>query len=151
MDKAPGRFDYVAGADPKDYGNVALKSVSRRGIAEERVAFSNDQRFGGNFSARTSGPMQALAEGRVTWQAKAGATDTYVPSGSVRVSGTRRKCKVEGEADLTEGDGELHVQARCRGPPHRVPRPRHQGDAAEIHLSARQLHANRAGGLVRHG
>ena len=46
VDKAPGRFDYVAGPEPKDYGNVALKSVSRRGIAEERVAFSNDQRSG---------------------------------------------------------------------------------------------------------
>jgi len=116
-DKAPGRFTYVAGADPKDYGNVALKSVSRRGIAEERVAFSNDQRFGGDFSARTSGPMQALAEGRVTWQAKAGAPDTYVPSGSVRVSGTRRQCKVAGEADLTEGDGELHFRRDAEGRP----------------------------------
>ena len=117
IDKAPGRFEYVAGPEPKDYGNVALKSVSRRGIAEERVAFSNDQRFGGNFSARTSGPMQALAEGRVTWQAKAGAPDTYVPSGSVRVSGTRRQCKVEGEADLTEADGELHVKRDAEGRP----------------------------------
>jgi hypothetical protein len=117
VDKAPGRFEYVAGPEPKDYGNVALKSVSRRGIAEERVAFSNDQRFGGNFSARTSGPMQALAEGRVTWQAKAGAPDTYVPSGSVRVSGTRRQCKVEGEADLTEADGELHVKRDAEGRP----------------------------------
>lgn len=117
LDKAPGRFEYVAGPEPKDYGNVALKSVSRRGIAEERVAFSNDQRFGGDFSARTSGPMQALAEGRVTWQAKAGAPDTYVPSGSVRVSGTRRQCKVEGEADLTEGDGELHVKRDAEGRP----------------------------------
>ena len=117
LDKAPGRFDYVAGPEPKDYGNVALKSVSRRGIAEERVAFSNDQRFGGNFSARTGGPMQALAEGRVTWQAKAGAPDTYVPVGSVRVSGTRRQCKVEGEADLTEADGELHVKRDAEGRP----------------------------------
>jgi hypothetical protein len=117
VDQGPGRFDFVAGADPKDYGNVALKSVSRRGIAEERVAFSNDQRFGGSFSARTSGPMQALAEGRVTWQAKPNAPDTYVPSGSVRVSGTRRKCKVEGESDLTEGDGELHLKRDAEGRP----------------------------------
>lgn len=117
VDKAPGRFDYVAGADPKDYGNVALKSVSRRGIAEERVAFSNDQPLEGNFSARTSGPMQALAEGRVTWQAKPGAPDTYVPIGSVRVSGTRRKCKVEGEADLAEGDGELQLKRDAEGRP----------------------------------
>ena len=117
VDKAPGRFDYVAGPEPKDYGNVALKSVSRRGIAEERVAFSNDQRLEGSFSARTSGPMQALAEGRVTWQAKPGAPDTYVPIGSVRVSGTRRKCKVEGEADLAEGDGELQLKRDAEGRP----------------------------------
>jgi hypothetical protein len=116
VDKAPGRFDYVAGADPKDYGNVALKSVSRRGIAEARVAFSND-RLEGSFSARTSGPMHAVAEGRVTWRAKPGAPDMYVPIGSVRVSGTRRKCKVEGEADLAEGDGELQLKRDAEGRP----------------------------------
>ena len=117
VDKAPGRFDYTAGADPKDYGNVALKSVSRRGIAQERVAFDNQQRLGGPFSARTSGPMQALAEGQVSWQAKPGAPDEFIPSGSVRVSGTRRKCTVRGEADLAEGDGELHVKRDAAGKP----------------------------------
>lgn len=117
VDKAPGRFDYVSGPEPKDYGNVALKSVSRRGIAEDRVAFSNDQRIEGSFSARTGGPMQALAEGRVTWQAKPGAPDTYLPIGSVRVSGTRRKCKVEGAADLAEGDGELQLKRDAEGRP----------------------------------
>ena len=96
---------------------MALKSVSRRGIAEERVAFSNDQRYGGSFSARTSGPMQALAEGRVTWVIKPDATDTFVPVGNVRVSGTRRHCKVEGAADLTEGDGELHLKRDAEGRP----------------------------------
>ncbi|MGZ8272431.1 MAG: hypothetical protein ACXWUM_00860 [Burkholderiaceae bacterium] len=117
VDKAPRRFDYVSGPDPRDYGNVALKSVSRRGIAQDRVAFSNDQRFEGIFSAHTGGPMQALAEGRVTWQGKPGAPDTYVPIGSVRVSGTRRKCKVEGAADLTESDGELHLKRDAAGRP----------------------------------
>jgi hypothetical protein len=117
VDRAPGRFDYVAGPDPKDYGNVALKSVSRRGIAQDRVAFSNDRRLEGSFTARSSGPMQTVAEGRVTWQGKPGVPDTYVPSGSVRVSGTRRKCKVEGAADLTESDGELHIKRDAEGRP----------------------------------
>jgi hypothetical protein len=117
VEKAPGRFDYVAGADPKDYGNVALKSVSRRGIAQERVAFDNQQHLGGAFSARTSGVMQAQAEGRVSWQAKPGAPDEFVPSGSVRVAGTRRKCTVRGEADLAEGDGELLVKRDAEGKP----------------------------------
>ena len=117
VDQAPGRFGHTAGADPKDYGNVALKSVSRRDIAQERVAFDNQQRLGGPFSARTSGPMQALAKGRVSWQGKPGAPDEFIPSGSVRVSGTRRKCTLRGEADLAEGDGELHVKRDAAGKP----------------------------------
>jgi len=115
VDKAPGRFDYVAGPEPKDYGNVALKSVSRRGIAQERVAFSNDERLNGNFSVRTRGVMQSVAEGRVFWERKADAADTFVPSGSLRVSGKRRDCTVQGEAELTEGDGELHLKRDAEG------------------------------------
>lgn len=107
----------VAGPDPKHYGIVALKSVSRRGIAQERVVFDNQQRMGGPFSARTSGPMQAVAEGRVSWQAKPGAPDEFIPSGNVTVSGTRRKCTLRGEADLAEGDGELLVKRDAEGKP----------------------------------
>lgn len=117
VDKAPGRFDYTAGADPKDHGNVALKSVSRRGIAQERVAFDNQQHLGGPFSARTSGAMQALAEGRVSWQAKPGAPDEFVPDGWVSVSGTRRKCTVRGEGEITAADGELEIRRDAEGKP----------------------------------
>lgn len=117
VDKAPGRFDYVAGADPKDYGNVALKSVSRRGIASERVTFSNDQRWAGSFSARTRGAMQSVAEGRVTWQARPDAPDTFVPSGRVRVQGTRRDCTVSGEGEITAADGELQLRRDPDGKP----------------------------------
>jgi hypothetical protein len=115
VDKAPGRFGYVAGPEPKDYGNVALKSVSRRGIAEEKVAFDNREAFSGSFSARTSGAMQALAEGSVFWERKAGAADAFVPSGTLHVSGKRRNCTVRGEADLAAGDGELEIKRDADG------------------------------------
>jgi hypothetical protein len=115
VDKAPGRFEYVSGPEPKDYGNVALKSVSRRGIAEEKVAFDNREEFSGSFSARTSGVMQAVAEGTVFWERKAGAADTFVPSGTLRVSGKRRDCTVRGEADLAESDGELELRRDVDG------------------------------------
>ena len=115
VEKAPGRFDYVAGADPKDYGNVALKSVSRRGIAQDRVIFDNQQRLGGSFSARMSGTMQVVAEGQVSWQAKPGTPDEFVPSGSVRVSGKRRDCTVSGEGEIGAADGELHLQRDAEG------------------------------------
>ncbi|MGB7906095.1 MAG: hypothetical protein WCF43_15490, partial [Steroidobacteraceae bacterium] len=118
VEKAPGRFDYVAGADPQDYGNVALKSVSRRGIAQERVAFSNDRRLSGTFSARTSGVMQVIAEGEVTWRPKPDAPDTFVPSsGSVRVKGKRRACTVTGEGEITAADGELQLKRDEDGKP----------------------------------
>lgn len=117
VDKAPGRFEYVSGPQPKDHGNVALKSVSRRGIAEEKVAFDNREDLHGSFSARTSGVMQAVAEGRVFWERKAGAADTFVPSGTLRVNGKRRDCTVRGEAELAESDGELELKRDADGRP----------------------------------
>jgi hypothetical protein len=117
VDQAPGRFDYVAGSEPKDYGRITLKSVSRRGIAQELVVFDNQQHLGGPFSARSSGVMQLVVEGQVHWQAKPGAPDEYTPIGELRVSGKRRDCTVSGSGDLVEGDGELHVQRDAEGKP----------------------------------
>ena len=117
VDKAAGRFTYVAGGEPKDYGNVALKSVSRRGIAEDRVAFNNRQTLGGPFTAQVASIMQATATGRVSWQAKPGATDTFVPEGTITVQGKRRKCSAHGQAEIGPGDGELLIKRDAQGTP----------------------------------
>lgn len=118
VERAPGRFTFTAGPGARDYGHVALRTVSRRGIGKERVSFLNEQRLAGTFKVHNrDAQMDLRIEGDVSWQPKPGAPDIFVPSGTVRVSGTRQMCTVRGEAELSEQNGELQVKRDANGRP----------------------------------
>jgi hypothetical protein len=112
-ERAPGRFGYTAGPDEQDWGRVDLKTVSRRGIGEASVDFTNRGEWSGSFKVTsTGGPMKMTMTGRVTWRPKAGSdTEFEVDSGSYTLAAERRDCTAgTSSGTLGPGDGELEIK-----------------------------------------
>jgi hypothetical protein len=118
VERAPGRFGYTAGPDEQDWGRVDLKTVSRRGIGEASVDFTNRGEWSGSFKvASTGGPMKMTMTGTVTWRPKAGSdTEFEVDSGSYTITAERRDCTAgTSSGTLGPGDGELEVKRNDKG------------------------------------
>jgi hypothetical protein len=118
VERAPGRFGYTAGPDEQDWGRADLKTVSRRGIGEASVDFTNRGEWSGSFKvASTGGPMKMTMTGTVTWRPKAGSdTEFEVDSGSYTVSAARRDCTAgTSSGTLGPGDGELEIKRDLAG------------------------------------
>ena len=116
-ERAPGRFAYTAGAEEKDWGRVELKTVSRRGIGENSVAFNNAGEWAGSFKVTsTGGPMQMTMSGEVRWRRKDGSdTEFVVDSGTYTLNAKRRDCTGSASGKLGPGDGELQVKLGAGG------------------------------------
>jgi hypothetical protein len=118
VERAPGRFGYTAGPDEQDWGRADLKTVSRRGIGEASVDFTNRGEWSGSFKvASTGGPMKMTMTGTVTWRPKAGSdTEFEVDSGSYTITAERRDCTAgTSSGKLGPGDGELEVKRNDKG------------------------------------
>jgi hypothetical protein len=118
VERAPGRFGYTAGPDEQDWGRVDLKTVSRRGIGEASVDFTNRGEWSGSFKvASTGGPMKMTMTGSVTWRPKAGSdTEFEVDSGSYTITAERRDCTAgTSSGTLGPGDGELELKRNDKG------------------------------------
>jgi len=117
IERAPGRLTYTAGADAKDWGRAELKTVSRRGIGENSVAFSNAGEWAGTFKVTsTSGHMQMMMSGEVRWRRKDGSdTEFVIDSGSYAFSGKLNDCTSSASGTLGPGDGELELKLGSNG------------------------------------
>jgi len=117
VERAPGRFAYTAGADEKDWGRVELKTVSRRGIGENSVAFNNAGEWAGTFKVTsTGGHMQMTMSGEVRWRRNDGSdTEFVVDSGSYAFSGKLNDCTSSASGTLGPGDGELELKLGSNG------------------------------------
>lgn len=90
-------------------GNVRKSSSGSARLSSGGAVQNSPTRDGpanGSTANFTAGRQVSLGEVR---------GDDLVPNGSVRLTGTRRKCTVRGEADLAEGDGELVLKRDTQG------------------------------------
>lgn len=96
---------------------MQLKSVSRRGIGENTVAFGNQGEWAGSFKVTSlGGPMQMTMSGEVRWRRKDGSETEYVvESGRYTLSARRRECTGSASGTLGPGDGELEVRRGAGG------------------------------------
>lgn len=117
IERAPGRLGYTAGTDAKDWGRAELKTVSRRGIGENSVAFSNAGDWAGSFKVTsTDGHMQMTMTGEVRWRPKDGSdTEFVIDSGTYTFSGKLNDCTSRATGSLGPGDGELEIKLGSGG------------------------------------